>query len=230
MEKGRLENRILDLEENVVRYCITHFALFSLIFFALRCTIRSTTNCLAHYFRLKRNELSAERSQLFQNGPSLTSTPFARQSSLQQELEAQEVGFFSMIINNYWLRLSMMWRIIQREEEVIVRGRSWITASLICIILHIKRKTNLIIILLFVQNISKFLTTTLPPRSLSSARFQNFQQLKELQNGVFTFSCYFFWTKKLIVCGAWKEQGIKFQCFTDRSACHMSTGQGMKDY
>lgn len=58
MEKGRLENRILDLEENVVR--------------------------------LKRNELSAERSQLFQNGPSLTSTPFARQSSLQQELEAQE--------------------------------------------------------------------------------------------------------------------------------------------
>ena len=101
MEKGRLENRILDLEENVVRYCITHCALFSLIFFALRCTIRSITNCLAHYFRLKRNELSAERSQLFQNGPSLTSTPFARQSSLQQELEAQEVGFFSMIINNY---------------------------------------------------------------------------------------------------------------------------------
>ena len=43
------------------------------------------------FCRLQRNELSAEKSQLFQNGPVLSSTPFARQSSLQQELEAQEV-------------------------------------------------------------------------------------------------------------------------------------------
>jgi len=93
MEKGRLENRILDLEENVVRYCITHSILFSLIF--LLYVVQSDLQRIFWLiiFRLKRNELSAERIQLFQNGPSLTSTPFARQSSLQQELEAQEVGF-----------------------------------------------------------------------------------------------------------------------------------------
>lgn len=43
-------------------------------------------------YRHKRSDLSAEKSQLVQNGPALTSTPFARQSSLQQELQAQEVN------------------------------------------------------------------------------------------------------------------------------------------
>ncbi|KAK2563708.1 Inositol 1 [Acropora cervicornis] len=56
MEKSRLENRILDLEDNVLR--------------------------------LQRiDKLSPERSL---NGPDLNSTPLSRQSSLQQELEAQE--------------------------------------------------------------------------------------------------------------------------------------------
>ena len=43
-------------------------------------------------YRHKRSELSAGKSQLVENGPALTSTPFARQSSLQQELQAQEVN------------------------------------------------------------------------------------------------------------------------------------------
>ena len=43
-------------------------------------------------YRHKRSELSAEKSQLVENGPALTSTPFAWQSSLQQELQAQEVN------------------------------------------------------------------------------------------------------------------------------------------
>lgn len=56
MEKSRLENRILDLQENVLRL-------------------------------QQRKELSPEKNQ---NGPGLSSTPLSRQSSLQQELEAQE--------------------------------------------------------------------------------------------------------------------------------------------
>ena len=51
--------------------------------------------CLVNFYRLKMSELSAEKSQLVQNGPALTSTPFAHQSSLQQELEAQEVHVFT---------------------------------------------------------------------------------------------------------------------------------------
>ena len=43
----------------------------------------------------------------------------------------------------------------------------WIKSSEICIILHIIGKPNAIIILLFIQNIFKFLTS-LPPRRLSS--------------------------------------------------------------
>ncbi|XP_078359785.1 inositol 1,4,5-triphosphate receptor associated 2-like isoform X2 [Oculina patagonica] len=59
-EKSRLQNRIFELEDKVLR--------------------------------LKRDELSAAKSQLVQNGPGLTSTPFRRQSSLQQELQAQETS------------------------------------------------------------------------------------------------------------------------------------------
>ena len=43
----------------------------------------------------------------------------------------------------------------------------WIKSSEICINLHIIRKPNAIIILLFIQNIFKFVTS-LPPRRLSS--------------------------------------------------------------
>ena len=61
--------------------------------------------------------------------------------------------------NNYWMRLSRIWRILQIKEGVIHRGRRprWITPSEICRILHILQKPNSIIALLFIQNISSFL-------------------------------------------------------------------------
>ena len=65
------------------------------------------------------------------------------------------IGIFS----NYWMRLSRIWRILQIKECVIHGGRRrrWITPSEICRILHILRKPNSIIALLFIQNISSFL-------------------------------------------------------------------------
>ena len=53
------------------------------------------------------------------------------------------------------MRLSRIWRILQVEESVIHRGRRprWIKPSEICRILHILRKPNSIIALLFIQNI-----------------------------------------------------------------------------
>ena len=64
-----------------------------------------------------------------------------------------------IIISNYWMRLSRIWRILQIKERVIHRGRrpKWITPSEICRILHILRKLNSIITLLFIQNIYSFL-------------------------------------------------------------------------
>ncbi|XP_022786492.1 lymphoid-restricted membrane protein-like [Stylophora pistillata] len=59
-EKGRLEHRVLELEDNLLR--------------------------------LKRSELSAEKNSLVQNGPAASSTPFVRQSSLQQEILDQETS------------------------------------------------------------------------------------------------------------------------------------------
>ena len=57
------------------------------------------------------------------------------------------------------MRLSRIWRILQIMEGVIHRGRRprWITPSEICRILHILRKPNSIIALLFIQNIYSFL-------------------------------------------------------------------------
>ena len=57
------------------------------------------------------------------------------------------------------MRLSRIWRILQINEAVIHRGRRprWITPSEICRILHILRKPNSIIALLFIQNIFSFL-------------------------------------------------------------------------
>jgi len=59
-----------------------------------------------------------------------------------------------IIISNYWMMLSRIWRILQVEESVIHLGRRprWITPSEICRILHILRKPNSIIALLFIQN------------------------------------------------------------------------------
>ena len=64
-----------------------------------------------------------------------------------------------LVISNYWMRLSRIWRILQVEEGVIHRGQRprWITFSEICRILHILRKPNSIIALLFIQNIFKLL-------------------------------------------------------------------------
>ena len=72
------------------------------------------------------------------------------------------------IFSNYWMRLSRIWRILQIKEGVIRRGWKprWITPSEICKILHILRKQNLIIGLLFIQNISLFLKEVSPLRSL----------------------------------------------------------------
>ena len=50
---------------------------------------------------------------------------------------------------------------MQIKEDVIHRGLQprWITSSEICILFHIVQKPNSIILLLFIQNISKFLTS-----------------------------------------------------------------------
>ena len=67
--------------------------------------------------------------------------------------------YYNYIFSNYWMRLSRIWRILQIKEDVIHRGRRarWITPSEICRLLHILRKPNSIIALLFIQNISSFL-------------------------------------------------------------------------
>ena len=66
------------------------------------------------------------------------------------------------------MRLSRIWRILQIKEGVINRGRRprCITPSEICRILHILRKPNSIIALLFIQNISSFLKEFRKFRSL----------------------------------------------------------------
>ena len=63
------------------------------------------------------------------------------------------------LFSNYWKRLSRIWRILQIKEGVIHRGRRprWKTPSEICRILHILRKPNAIIALLFIRIISSFL-------------------------------------------------------------------------
>ena len=71
----------------------------------------------------------------------------------------QSINYDHRIISSYWMRLSRIWRILQSKEGVIHRGRRprWITSSEICRILHILRKPNSIIALLFIQNVSSFL-------------------------------------------------------------------------
>ena len=68
-------------------------------------------------------------------------------------------GWWVNIFSNYWMRPSRIWRILLIKEGVIHRGRRprWITPSEICRILHILRKQNSIIALLFIQNVSSFL-------------------------------------------------------------------------
>ena len=54
--------------------------------------------------------------------------------------------------NNYWMRLSMISRIIQTEVNVICRSRRLRTLTKVWIILDIMRKPNPIIVLLYIQN------------------------------------------------------------------------------
>ena len=63
------------------------------------------------------------------------------------------------IFSNYWMRLSKILRILKIKEDVIHLGLRprWITPSKICRILHILRKPNSVITLLFIQNIFKVL-------------------------------------------------------------------------
>ena len=59
---------------------------------------------------------------------------------------------YYLVINDFgFLRI---WRIKQIEKAVIHRGRRprWITPSEMCLILHILRKPNSLIALLFIQN------------------------------------------------------------------------------
>ena len=78
---------------------------------------------------------------------------FANVTRLYQSRASGNIWW--IIISNYWMRLSRIWTILQVEESVIHRGRRprWITLSEICRILHILRKPNSIIALLFIQNI-----------------------------------------------------------------------------
>ena len=64
-----------------------------------------------------------------------------------------------LLFSNYWMRLSRIRRILQIKEGVIHRGRRprWITPSEICRILHILRKPNSTIALLFIKNIYSIL-------------------------------------------------------------------------
>ena len=84
--------------------------------------------------------------------------------------------------NNYWMRLSIIWRIMKIEVSVIRRSRRprQITPSEISIVLQMIRKANLIIVLLFIKNNSSFKNklkklnhlkakTCLPPSMLSSS-------------------------------------------------------------
>ena len=64
-------------------------------------------------------------------------------------------GLLNFILNNYWwMRLSILWRIIEIENGVIrrVRRPRRITPSEISTILHMMRQPNSIIVLLFIQN------------------------------------------------------------------------------
>ena len=84
------------------------------------------------------------------------------------------------------MRLSRIRIIKQIEEGVIYRGRRqrWITPSEICLILHILRKPNSLIALLFVQNNSQLKNiaeTCLPASMLSSSSILYFQVCPALQ-------------------------------------------------
>ena len=57
-----------------------------------------------------------------------------------------------MTTNNYWMRLSMISRIIQTSVNVICRRLRRITLTEVWIILDIMRKPNPIIVLLYIQN------------------------------------------------------------------------------
>ena len=149
-------------------------------------------------------------SQVIENHPQLIRTFKAFKNSIKNiDLFNLTACLSVVIFSNYWMRLSRIWRILQIKEGVIHRGwglRS-ITPFEICRILHILRKLNSIIDLLFIQNISLFLkefhhfalcfsahwnnTTLACPQVLMSFwrhRFNNFQWAALLSHWFNTWS------------------------------------------
>ena len=130
-----------------------------------------------------------------------------------------------MLISNYWMRLSRIWRLLQIKEGVIQGDQRprWITLSEICRILHILREANSIIALLFIQNISPFLkefrhfalffsahqnNTTLSPGFLGQ-RFNNLQRATTL----IETEKYFEWIIKQITRLIDEYERIDFDMF-----------------
>ena len=66
--------------------------------------------------------------------------------------EISVITWVIILINSYWMGLSMISRIIQIEVNVICRSRRlrWITLTEVWIILHVIRKPNPIIVLLYI--------------------------------------------------------------------------------
>ena len=61
----------------------------------------------------------------------------------------------SVLINNKWMRLSILWKIMEIEEGVIRRGVGEADNTLRDLqkfLIHMIRKPNSIIVLLFIQN------------------------------------------------------------------------------
>ena len=86
--------------------------------------------------------------------------PFANNSNLNNsysnniDCNCRSCKIYWCLFNSEWMRLSILWRIVEIEESVIRRGRRprRITPSEISIILHMIRKPNSITALLFIQN------------------------------------------------------------------------------
>lgn len=118
-------------------------------------------------------------------------------------------------IDNYWMRPSMMWRIMQIKENVM-------TASEICIILHIVLKPNWIMLKfltsltplrLSLQNFGLFLSTVLGYKQMfflcrywNSSLVDNIHHWSSIMFCVFTCISSFHCNDEIF----WKNNGIKW--------------------
>ena len=163
-----------------------------------------------------------------------------RKNRLKKQISSNIQVWASLkkIFSSYWMRLSRIWRILQIKEGVIHRGRRprWITPSEICRILHILRKPNSIIALLFIQNICPFLKEfrhfALKNNPISSSgflgqRFNNLQRAALLTSfdviGSIIFSGLHFWrhwfnmTKVLFKFGEQQLVVVNYACGFNQS-------------